>query len=553
MSKADNPQDAPAVAGRPAPGAGTAKAAKGTRRAARQRRWPLVFAGSATAVLVGAAVVAGTVFPGQSATARIAPEPQSLPVGNTLANCAGPTRLLSGSSDGTDPQFSGNSSTTSAQVNAAIVSNPTGLLPGAQLLSLDASAKVLSTIAAEPNAPAPDAPAAKPSAALLSGKAVSEASVLRGTPFNGEAAQSSGSVLVTATDGDLRGLAAANCQPAGNDLWLAGASTSVGRTSVLTLTNSSASPATVSLDLYGASGPIQTPGGRGLVVAPHSARSLVLAGLAPGQDRLTVHMKSTGGAVSALIQQSVLRGLTPGGVDFIAPTQAPALSQTIPGVKIRPDAGAISAQSGYADASTVLHVSVPGSVDSVVSVKVFGNSGQIALPNGGVFTAPAGKVTELPLGELPAGTYSLSVTADHAFTATARLVGFTKPGEAVDIAYAPAATRLGTNHVLTLPGGVHAELALTAPAGSATVSLTPVSPEGVLGKTQKVELKSGTTQVVDPVALLGDHVGAVIISADGAAVYGTGLLGVKEGAGISVLPILAGGAGSPAINLSTGY
>ena len=75
----------------------------------------------------------------------------------------------------------------------------------------------------------------------------------------------------------------------------------------------------MNLELYGKAGQIKASGSRGLLVGPKSTRSIVLAGLAPGEERLSVHVRSSGGPVSALIQQSVLRGLTSGGVDFIAP------------------------------------------------------------------------------------------------------------------------------------------------------------------------------------------------------------------------------------------
>ena len=72
----------------------------------------------------------------------------------------------------------------------------------------------------------------------------------------------------TAADGDLQGSAAAACQQPANDLWLVGANTALGRTAVLNLSNASSTPATVSLELFGAKGQIQAPGSRGLLVAP---------------------------------------------------------------------------------------------------------------------------------------------------------------------------------------------------------------------------------------------------------------------------------------------
>jgi Family of unknown function (DUF5719) len=541
-----------------------ARPSRTARRKLRVRRWPLVLAGTATAVLAAGAVAAGTVLPGVNATATVAMPAQVLPVGDSLASCVGPTQLLSGSATGADPEFSANSSSTRSLLNAVVLSDSNGVLPGATVNALDPKAAPLFTLSKAPanlpaakqgTAPTPVIGAAKGRASVVADKDVDASSVLRAEPYNGQAALASGSVVVAAGDGDLRGLAAASCQVPANDLWISGASTTVGRTAVLTLANASQSPATVSLDLFGASGPIQAPGGNGLVVAPGTSRSVVLAGLAPGQELLSTHVKSTGGAVSAVIQQSVLRGLTPGGVDYLAPVQAPATSSVIAGVRVQDPAVAakISGQDGYADASTSLQVTVPGATDAVVEVKAFGPSGQVALPNGGVFTAPAGKVSTLPLAGLAQGTYSLSIASDAAVTAAVRLVNSTKPGDPVDIAVAPTTRRLGDSHLVTLPGSATSSLAFTAPSGGAKVTLVPISAAGVLGAAKTVELAAGVTAVVDPVALLGSGAAAVLVSSAGEPAYGTQLLGTKGSANIAVLPIAAAAAESHSLQITTGY
>jgi hypothetical protein len=256
-----------------------------------------------------------------------------------------------------------------------------------------------------------------------------------------------------------------------------------------------------------------------------------------------------------VIQQSVLRGLTPGGIDYLAPVQAPASSLAIPGVRVQApsDAAKISGQSGYADASTVLAVTVPGAGDSVVEVKAYGPDGQVALPKGGVFTAAAGKVSQLSLAGLPQGTYSLSVSADAAVTAAVRLVNSTKAGDAVDLAFAPSAGRLGDTHLVTLPQDVDSSLSFAAIGGDATVQLVPISSDGVLGDAKNVELQSGITKTLDPSALLGSSAASVLVSVSGAPVYGVQLLGKSGSAGIAVLPIAGTTAGTQSINITTGY
>ncbi|MFQ4147796.1 DUF5719 family protein [Arthrobacter sp. LAPM80] len=536
-----------------------AKGSRRTRRTRRRRGWPAVMAGTATLALAVAVVGAGTLFPGANATTQTKPVPHLLPVGEALANCQGPTQLLAGSAAGTDPDFSANSSSTRTQLNAVVLSGTAGDLPGSAVQSLNGKFSPLFTVAQAPAGPAatPTELTGKPKlrAALVRQKSADGPSVLRVQPLGEENPQASGSVVVDAGDGDLAGLAAATCQTPSNELWLSGASTTVGRTAILAISNSSASPATISLELFGQGGPVQSAGGRGLVVAAGAVRSVVLSGLAPDEEMLSVHLKSSGAAVSAVIQQSVLRGLTPGGIDYLAPVQAPASTLAIPGVRVQaPDAAArISGQSGYDDATTILAVTVPGVADSMVEVKAYGPDGQVALPNGGVFTAAAGKVSQLPLAGLPQGTYSLSINADAAVAATVRIVNSTKAGDAVDLAFAPSAGRLGDTHLVTLPQDTSSTLVFTAPEGASTLSLVPISADGVPGAGKDVALRAGTTKTLDPAAFLGSGTAAVLISVSGAPTYGTQLLGKPGSAGIAVLPIAGTAAGTHSINITTSY
>ncbi|AIY03565.1 hypothetical protein ART_3966 [Arthrobacter sp. PAMC 25486] len=555
------PAPAKPAAAEATPGKGKARRAKGARRekARVRRRWPAVVAGTATLALAAAAVGAGTLFPGANATAQTELVPHLLPVGDAMANCQGPTQLLAGSAEGADPEFSASSSSTKARLDAVVLSSAKGDLPAAAVQSLDGSLSPLFTVseasAATEATPATVTGEPKMRAKVLRGQDAGAPSALRIAPQGEEVPQGSASVVVAADDGDLSGLAAATCQTPSNELWLSGASTSIGRTAVLSLANSSASPATVSLDLYSGQGPVQTAGGKGLAVAPGAVKQVVLAGLAPDQELLSVHVKSVGGAVSAVIQQSILRGLTPGGIDYLAPVQAPATTLSIPGVRVQaPDVAAkISAQDGYADASTAMVITVPGARDAVVEVKAYGPKGQVALPDGGVFTAAAGTASSMALTGLPEGNYSFSVSSDESVTATVRMVNSTKPGDAVDVAFAPSTARLGGSHLLSLTQDASSTLVFTAPEGSATVRLVPIAGNGELGAAKDIELNQGSTSSIDPRALLGDKTAAVLVSVAGAPTFGSQLLGSKDSADVAVLPIPGTTAGSHSMTIVTGY
>ncbi len=539
--------------------AGQGKRRDGSKTKVR-RRWPAVVAGTTTLAVVAAAVAAGTLYPGVNATAQTEILPHQLPVGDATSNCLGPTQLLAGAAEGADPEFAAGSSTTTTKLSTVVLSKADGGLPAAGVQSLDGAFSPLFTLSEEAVADA-DAGAKtvtgepKMRAKVLRGQDAGAPSALRITPLGGEVPQGAGAVVVQAGDGDLTGLAAATCQTPSNELWLTGASTAIGRTAVLSLSNSSPSPATVSLELFSSQGPVQTAGGKGLVVAPGTVRQVVLAGLAPDQDLLSVQVKSTGGAVGAAIQQSVLRGLTPGGVDYIAPVQAPATELGIAGVRVQDPAAAtkIYEQDGYADASTALLVTVPGARDAVVEVKAYGPKGQVALPDGGVFTALAGSVTPLELKGLPEGDYSVSISSDESVAATVRMVNSTKPGDAVDVAFAPSTDRLGSSQLMAVPADVASSLVFTAPSGAATLRLVPIAEDGTLGKAKDLDLKAGTTLSVDPRETLGGQTAAVLVSVAGAPTFGSQLLSTEDSADIAVLPIPGATSGGGAIKIITGW
>ena len=210
----------------------------------------------------------------------------AVPAGSSVGVCPGPARLLEGAPVGTDPQFSPESATARSDVNAVVLGSSAGVLPGSRLASLNGQHPG-GTRQGHPGVRKPfgsrrQARAPPPLAGVVAQRGVDDVSVLSADAQADRQASAGAVMRYTAEDGDLRGSAAAACQQPANDLWLVGANTALGRTAVLNLSNASGSPATVSLDLFGAKGQIQAPGSRGLLVAPGTTRSVILAGLAPG-------------------------------------------------------------------------------------------------------------------------------------------------------------------------------------------------------------------------------------------------------------------------------
>jgi hypothetical protein len=509
-------------------------------------------------VAAGGGVVAAASLAPQSPSSRQLEAPlAAVPAGSSVGVCPGPARLLEGTLVGTDPQFSPESSTAKSTVNAVVLSSSSGVVPGSRLASLTGGPLV--ELAKPPAEPAPATAAAAPPvllAAVVSQREVDAVSVLSADAQANRQAAAGAVMNYTAGDGDLRGSAAAACQQPANDLWLVGASTALGRTAVLNLSNASSTPATVSLELFGAKGPIQAPGSRGLLVAPGTTRSIILAGLAPGQERLGVRVRSAGGPVSAVIQQSVLRGLTPGGIDFIAPGTAPAIRQVISGIDIQDPAAlaGLTAKPGFADAGPALQLTVPGSADAVVDIKLFGRDGQKSLPGGGVITAKAGAVTEVSLAGVPAGPYTVAASSDVSFAAAARVTRGLASEDASDLAWSPASARLGSQHVVPVPRSGDRFLVFGAPEGRATISYTPITADGKIRATAAADIAGGTTASIRvPADVDGSPLVGYLVSAAGDPAYGSVLLQQDGRQDIAATAVAPGVAGQEQVPVTLGY
>lgn len=483
----------------------------------------------------------------------------AVPAGSSIGVCPGPARLLEGAPVGTDPQFSPESATAKSDVSAIVLGSSANGLPGSRLATLKGST-LLELAKATPASGSPSATAkpanAVPRAGVVSQRGVDEVSVLSADAQADRQASAGAVMRYAAEDGDLRGSAAAACQQPANDLWLVGANTALGRTAVLNLSNASGSAATVSLELFGAKGQIQAPGSRGLLVAPGTTRSIILAGLAPGQERLSVRVRSAGGPVAAVIQQSVLRGLTPGGVEFITPATAPALRQVISGVDIQDPAGlaGLTGKSGFGDAGPALQIAVPGPADAVIAVKLYGRDGQKALPGGGVVTAKAGTVTEVPLSGVPAGPYTVAVSSDVSFTAAARVTRGLKTEDASDFAWSAASVRLGSQHVVPVPASGDRYLIFGAPEGRATISYTPITADGKVRPAAAADIAGGTTASIKvPADVGGSRLVGYLVSAAGDPAYGAVLLQQAGRQDISTVAIAPAAAGQEHVPVTLGY
>ena len=323
---------------------------------------------------------------------------------------------------------------------------------------------------------------------------------------------------------ELRGLAAAECGRAERTAWLVGGSTQVGRTTWIVLTNAGEVDATVDLRVWGERGLLEAPGTSGIIVAAGTQRILPLAGIAVDEASPVIAVDSSGGSITAHLQQSVVRGLDPSGVALVTPLERASTRHVIPALPVIGSQLALERATGddVGDALTTLRMLVPGDTDSEVTVTLRpadGGTGQVIST-----TVSAGAVLDLPLTDLPDGDWAVVVEASEPLVVGGRTTAGGASG--LDIAwFAPTSALRSGEEVLTsiapTPGGVTARLHLYAPDGDVTATI-----DG-----REVLVPAGQSVVLETAANAGVRLAADGVLHASASYRGDGLI-----AGTRILP-----------------
>lgn len=322
----------------------------------------------------------------------------------------------------------------------------------------------------------------------------------------------------TATTETLSGFTAAGCGEASSDGWLVAGSTAIGHTSLLLLSNPSDVAASVDLRLYGEGGLVDAPGSTGILVQPQSQRVIPLAGLAPNLNSPVVHVATRGGQVVASLQQSVIHGLVPGGIELAGTTAAPALEQLISGFTV-PAALIDETQSNdshFHDDQAAVRVLNTGSDAAELTVSATSDDGG----NGASITVTLepGVASEVPLSELAAGNYTVLLNADQPIVAAARSTE--KSATSEDFAWFVASQPLVDDSAIVVADGPAPTLRLANPHGNA----------------QRVTLQDGSGT---PLTVNLPAAGAVSVPLTAGASY---TLGASETGGVVASVSYQGGA-----------
>jgi len=329
--------------------------------------------------------------------------------------------------------------------------------------------------------------------------------IARIDPSGGQSIAISGTQtsLLSKASGSLLGLATASCEQPSLRSWIVAGSTVLGRTSVLVLVNPTNVPATVDLTLHGAAGPIDAVGLRGIVVPAASQRVVPINGFSLDQATPVIGITSSGGNVAAFLQQSIIRTLTPGGVD-VSGAQSPSRQLVIPGLRVLGDDALkplIVSAADERDIVPTLRLFAPGAAGPTTATvalipdgktladalanpddpagEVAGDAGVSTptTPTARSFTVALsqGAVAEVPITSVAAGSYSVVVTADVPLVGAVRQSSTGTAG--TDFAWFAPADALGEQAVVVAPGSAVSGAAVTptstpTPTAGATTSPT---------------------------------------------------------------------------------
>lgn len=259
-----------------------------------------------------------------------------------------------------------------------------------------------------------------------------------------------GSQSQTAAGDTVGGFAAAACGEASADAWIVGGSTDIGRTGLVLLSNPTNVVASVDLTVFGETGAVDAPGATGILVQPGEQRIISLAGLAPNLQSPVVRVQSRGGQVAATMEQSLIEGIQPRGVELLGPSAGPSTDQVIAGLVVtkQPTSAAHSDAETVSDEVPSVRILAPGDAPAAVQIVVSGPDGNAASFNVDV---QAGVASEVPLPGLAPGSYAVRLDSDQPIVAAARASAVA--GSEADFAWFAASVPLPGDFMVSVAPG----------------------------------------------------------------------------------------------------
>ncbi|MDR0481886.1 MAG: DUF5719 family protein [Cellulomonadaceae bacterium] len=328
--------------------------------------------------------------------------------------------------------------------------------------------------------------------------------------------------------GDLRGLAAGSCSLPSTEQWLVAGNTEPGNTALLTVTNPSSGAATVTLRAFGGAGPLALGSGGVMVVGPGESSQVRLEAIAPGERRLAVSVQSEGARVDASMQVQMRESLVPRGTDTVE-SSVLARSVVVTGI--------VSTGHAIEDpAAPALRLLNPGDDATEATLRVFGPAGEVTLRGLETVALEPGVVTDVLLGGLEAGRFSVLAESDAPLAAAGMYQRTGEPakdavvtGKPVDVSWIagqawPVTPGQGSSQrnnvgssVVTLPPGTAATVNLVNLGGliPVTASLTGYDAHGAVLGVYAVDVAARSTASVAVSEMFPDgNVAMLVLAGD---------------------------------------
>lgn len=326
--------------------------------------------------------------------------------------------------------------------------------------------------------------------------------------------------------GDFRSAAVTRCAAPTTTATFLGAPTQVGDSSALILRNTTARPATASVQAWSEDGPVAMKGRSRVVVPAGEEKRVLLESIAPGRSALGVQVDVVGAPLVMDLQTTSRDGLAPAGVDIQSPLEQAGEELVVPGVRVttvQPELVLLNTSGTPATASAAFR----------------GAKGEVAASAIDDIALPPGEVVSLPVKGLPAGDHALRVSADQPVLAVvrSRVPGKPLPGATVgtpsDQVLATAAPALSSGSVLALPTPSAAGRLALSTTEDTEVTVVPIRKDGSARPPKKLSLTADRLSI-SGAAQLGldkDTVGLSIVPDADGVVHGAWLHVQNDGAG----------------------
>ena len=292
---------------------------------------------------------------------------------------------------------------------------------------------------------------------LLTVPAASTASKKSTTVSEGWSVTGSGVMApaMEAEEAESSGLSSVRCAEPGSDIWFIGPGQQNGAAQIqLDLMNIDSLAASVDVSVITEAGPVQADGDAGITVPPHETVTESLSSLGANAKVVAVEVRTSIGRVAADVWESSASGSA-----WLPSTTPPSTTVVIPGV---PPSGS----------SAGLFIAVPGIVSARVSVLAVTPQGFYRPFGTQTVDLPGNSAIYVALAPLGGTASALELTASVPVTAAVLV-----PGSGLG-AFAVATAPISEQAVVagnTTGSGPSATIALSAPAGAASVRLTEIA------------------------------------------------------------------------------